>query len=61
MFDEQSSLRDLIRNPLAWLLAGALSVVLFVLFPALPASLEIALLAGLTLLLSTAAGRDLPS
>lgn len=53
--DRRVSLRDLIRNPLVWLGAGLLGVVLSVLVPELPASLEIVLLAGLMVLLGAEA------
>jgi len=56
MLEEPVSLRDLVRNPLAWLGVGGLAVGLFVLFPQLPASLEIALLCTLMVLLGAAAG-----
>jgi hypothetical protein len=56
MLEEPSSLRDLVRNPLAWLGVGGLALGLFVLFPQLPASLEIALLCALMVLLGATAG-----
>jgi hypothetical protein len=56
MHEQRVSLRDLVRNPLAWLGVGGLALGLFVLFPRLPASLEIALLCALMVLLGAAAG-----
>lgn len=51
MLEQPTSRRDLIKNPLAWLCAGGLGLGLFVLFPQLPASLEVAALCGLMVLL----------